>query len=189
MELNVVGAMTSYRDFPLSAGQLLMGVRFRPGAWQKHLGIPGDRITNGILPLECLWGVRARRVLDLIAEATSVEEYARAFEAFLDPELYASPVQRAIAWMERRRGLVSLDELATQAGLSARQFRRVCLEQAGLTPKFLARVLRFRHAFSRLTDSGGEFAQLALDCGYYDQAHFINEFREFAGRTPGSYVR
>ena len=107
-----------------------------------------------------------------------------------------SPIERALAWMERRHGVLSIDGLAAHAGLSPRQMRRVCLERAGLTPKFLARVLRFRHALGRLAASRphasgavpGTLAGLALDCGYYDQAHFIHEFREFSGRTPAAHA-
>jgi transcriptional regulator GlxA family with amidase domain len=95
-----------------------------------------------------------------------------------------SPLQRALAWMRERHGCVSIDELAGQAGLSVRQFRRTCLAQTGLTPKVLARVLRFRHALAQVHAHPCAFAHMALDCGYYDQAHFINEFRELSGRTP-----
>ena len=63
--------------------------------------------------------------------------------------------------------------------------RREFLEQTGLGPKFLARVLRFRRALELSPRAEGDFAGLALDCGYYDQAHLIREFRENSpGRTP-----
>jgi methylphosphotriester-DNA--protein-cysteine methyltransferase len=100
----------------------------------------------------------------------------------MDP---AGPVEHAVALLERTGGCAAVDDLAREAGLSARQFRRVCLERTGFTPKFLARVLRFRRAAARLA-SGRAAADLALDCGYYDQAHLIHDFREFSGRTPRS---
>ncbi|HYW44420.1 MAG TPA: DUF6597 domain-containing transcriptional factor [Bryobacteraceae bacterium] len=182
--LNAVGPMTGFRDHPVPPGGLMVGVRFRPGMWRASLGVPGDRLTDGIVRLDDLWGSRARELLQRLGEASSPDRCAAAFESFLRPP-GAAPVQRAVAWMERRRGCVSVDELARMAGLSARQFRRACLSETGLTPKFLARVLRFRHVLSRV-ETCASFADLALDCGYYDQAHCINEFREFAGRTPAS---
>jgi|SRR5579862_1143207 len=185
--LEVVGPMTRYRDFTLPTGNLLVGVRFRPGMWRAHLGIPGDRITDAVLPLDGLCGARAKHLLDQLA-AASVEQCAGIFEASLPAEQQLSPVQRAIAWMERRHGRVRTDDLARHAGLSERQFRRICLEQTGLPPKLLARVLRFRHALSRVPCHAGALAELALDCGYYDQAHFINEFHDFAGRAPGAFA-
>ena len=186
VSLDAVGPMTAYRDFPMRDGQLLVGVRFHPGMGTAALSVPGDRVTDEIMPLEDLWGSRAKELLDRLAGASSLEQSARMFEAAVPSIQNSTCVERALAWMAGHRGSVSIDEVAHQAGFSARQFRRVCLEQTGLTPKFLARVLRFRHALSRVHHFPGQFAELALDCGYYDQAHFINEFRRLSGRTPSS---
>jgi AraC-like DNA-binding protein len=179
-ELMVVGAMTGYRDFPPAAGPLF-GVRFRPARWALQFGIPADRLTDELIPLETLWGARAGSLCDRLNDAKSAEARAILIEKILAPGDHPTPVQRAIRWMEHRQGRVSIDALARQCSLSARQFRRLCIEESGLGPKFLARVLRFRHA---LTHSGSSAADIALECGYYDQAHFINEFRFFSGRTP-----
>jgi len=89
--------------------------------------------------------------------------------------------------MRSQNGVVSLDEVASQAGLSPRQFRRLCREQTGLSPKLLARILRFRYAISRVHDERGEHAGLAADCGYFDQSHFIADFQRFSGQTPANY--
>jgi AraC-like DNA-binding protein len=182
--LQAVGSMTRYQDIEQSGAALTVGVRFRPGAWASHLGVPADRITDAVLPLQDLWGVRAHRLREQLAFAHSLEHCAELFEASLRPETKISPVRRALQWMEQHHGCVSIDALADQSGMGPRQFRRRCLEQTGLTPKFLARVLRFRYALSRISKSRAGGAGLALDCGYYDQAHFINEFRTFSGRTP-----
>jgi len=185
--LVVVGAMTRWVDFDLRKDPVLMGARFRPGMWPAHFGIPGGRITNARLPLEDLWGAGARRLAGRSAEASSLEEWSGLLQASLGCPRDLSPFQRAIQWMERRRGCISLDWIARQCALSPRQFRRVCLEQTGLTPKLLARILRFRHAQTALPAHGGDFAGVALDCGYYDQSHLIHEFRRFAGRTPTAW--
>lgn len=185
--LDAVGPMTAYRDFPLRDGEVLVGVRFHPGMWTATLGVPGDRVIDEIVPLEDLWGSRAKELLDRLAGASSLEQSAGLFEAVVPSVGNPGRVERALAWMAHRHGSVSIDEVADQAGFSVRQFRRVCLQQTGLTPKFLARVLRFRHALSRLHHCPGEFAEFALDCGYYDQAHFINEFRQLSGWTPSCY--
>jgi AraC-like DNA-binding protein len=69
--------------------------------------------------------------------------------------------------------------------LSLRQFRRRCLEESGLTPKRLCRVLRFRHA-CRI--AGGvdrlNWSAIALEAEYFDQSHLIRDFHEFTGHTP-----
>ena len=87
------------------------------------------------------------------------------------------PVQRII---RSAAGTTRMDELSRQAGVSTRQLRRLFLAETGLTPKHLFRILRFRAAVQQMTPRS-DFASLALEAGYYDQAHFINEFREFSG--------
>ncbi len=183
--VEVIGPMTFYRDYMPADGTVLVGVRFRPSMWRSTLGIPANRITDGILPLEELWDGRARQLVRRLDDAASPMQCAAIFERFLCPAVPETPVQKAVAWMEKRRGRVSVDRAAALAGLSPRQFRRLCLEQTGLTPKFLARVLRFRHALARLGRGRESMACIALDCGYYDQAHCIRDVREFSGRTPG----
>ena len=65
------------------------------------------------------------------------------------------------------------------------QFRRRCLEESGLTPKHLCRVLRFRRACA-LAHPAADWAEIAAGAGYFDQSHLIRDFREFTGRTPVS---
>jgi transcriptional regulator GlxA family with amidase domain len=138
--------------------------------------------------MDDLWGPRAARLAAQLGDARTPAQAIQAVEGALPAVEEASPIERAFGWMERRHGAVSMDELAARAGLSPRQLRRVSMERTGLPPKFLARVLRFRHAYARIHAPGppAALADLALDCGYYDQAHFINEFREFSGRTPAA---
>ena len=186
-QLQLVGPMTTWRDFRLERGQRLFGVRFRPGMWTSLAGAPADCLIDRMQPMHDLWGSRARSLTEQLAEAGSVAQAIQVMEAAIPVPAHYSPVEHALAWMERRHGAVSLDELAARAGLSPRQLRRVCVERTGLSPKFLARVLRFRRASERLAAPGNRpsgLAGLALDCGYYDQAHFIHEFREFSGRSP-----
>jgi AraC-like DNA-binding protein len=148
-------------------------------------GIPGDRLTDRIVPLEDLWGKRALHLLDRLAAARTFQECAA---ILTPPRVEPLPVERVIAWIDQRHGCVTMDQVARECGISPRQLRRTFLEQTGLSPKFLARVLRFRHAVAQAPRAGGDFAGLALDCGYYDQAHLIRDFREFAGRTPTAYA-
>lgn len=187
--LTVVGTMTGYQDFQIPGGQLLVGVRFRPGMAGAHLGVPIREITDARPPLEELWGVRARTLLEEMCHAKSPQHCVSLLSQSLRPPKPRTPVQRALAWMEANPGSVSLDNVAFQSGLSIRQFRRICVEQAGVSPKLLARVLRFRKALAQVRSQAGAHAGLAVDCGYFDQSHFIAEFQRFAGHTPAAYLR
>ena len=84
--------------------------------------------------------------------------------------------------------------MARQSGCSSRHFRRLCLDETGLTPKRLCRILRFRRTLNRIqsgpwNNAPIDFSDVAAEAGYYDQAHLIREFQELAGCTPGSLVR
>jgi len=187
--LQVIGPMTKFEDYPIAPLSLSLGIRFRPGMWTQQFRIRGYQMTDALLPLEDFWGARARVLRERLANAKSARECAALMAHSARAVEPRTPMQRAIGWMERTRGQASLDWLAQQASLSARQFRRMCIQQTGLSPKFLARVLRFRHALSKVGLQAGDHAGLAAECGYTDQSHFIAEFQYFSGQTPSAYLR
>ena len=81
-------------------------------------------------------------------------------------------------------------ELTRELGMSERRFVEVFTSEVGLKPKLFSRIQRFQRALARIPGNPGtDWGNLALDCGYFDQAHFINDFREFSGLSPGDYVR
>lgn len=186
--LQVAGVMTKFQDFPITAGQTLIGMRFHPGMWAAQIGVPADLLTDTHPTLEHLWGKRARALLGRLEGARSSEDCLSLLTESANTRP-STAIHRALAFMRSQHGLVSLDEVANQAGLSPRQFRRQCLNQTGLSPKLLARILRFRYALSRIHGERGEHAGLAADCGYFDQSHFIADFQRFSGRTPASFGR
>lgn len=188
-QLQFVGAMSRYEDYEVPARSLMVGMRFHPGMWVEQLGAPADLITDKQLALEDFWGKRAVVLLDKLSDAKSPQRCAEVLVDTVRNEHSPTPLQAAMAWMRSQQGLVKLDQVASHAGLSARQFRRVCLQQTGLSPKLLARVLRFRYALSRVHENAGDHAGLAADCGYSDQSHFIADFRRFSGCTPAAFGR
>jgi len=186
--LQVVGAMTRFQDVQMLRGQSLVGMRFHPGMWAAQLGAPGDLITDKQPALEDFWGKRARSLLARMEDCRS-PEHCTSLLAESASSGGSTDLQRALAWMRAQHGIVALDDVAREASLSPRQFRRLCHEQTGLSPKLLARILRFRYALSRVHEEPGEHAGLAVDCGYFDQSHFIADFQRFSGRTPASFRR
>lgn len=181
--LEAVGVMTRFADVELRPGAEITAVRFRPGMWRGQLAVRAGEITDATVALEDLWGLRARQLRQRLGEARTVKERLQLLARALRPECEPTAVQRAVAYMEREHGCVAIGDVAREANLSARQFQRLCVQEAGLTPKLLARVLRFRHAAQHV--GRGDYARLAAECGFFDQAHLIAEFKRFAGRTPG----
>ncbi len=183
--LQVVGPMTRFQDVQLMPGAEFLGVRFRAAMGPARLGVRAGEIVDEVVDLECLWGARARRLCERLADAKTLEGRTALLCDTFTVSAARSPVEQAIGALENCRGRLPLDALARQAGLSVRQFRRRCIEESGLSPKLLARILRFRQAWQQAAREAGEQAGLAAECGYADQSHMIAEFRRFSGRTPG----
>jgi AraC-like DNA-binding protein len=188
-DAQVVGTMTHARKFALSAGQFDCGVRFRPGMSYGFIRLPGTEVADRWLPLCEVWGPAGRDLNARLGDTRSAIECIGLIADALRLVPEFGVVQRVATAIVARCGQVRVDELAFDAGMSARQLRRLFLEQIGLTPKHLSRVIRFRESVSRLGKTRrGDWTQVALDCGYYDQAHFINEFRELSGYRPAEFA-
>jgi AraC-like DNA-binding protein len=184
--LRIVGTMTAEQRFHFPAGTQVVGVRFHPGKAGTLLGIAPGELTDENLALEDAWGARARALDERLREAkTPGETIALLLASIPPPQRPPNPVQRAIEAISADHGACDLDMAAGQANLSVRQFRRRCLEESGLTPKHLSRVLRFRYACELAQRAGRpDWPDIAAAAGYFDQAHLIRDFHEFAGATP-----
>jgi AraC-like DNA-binding protein len=190
--LQAVGAMTRVHTVVSPPDLLAVGVRFRPGAARVFLKLPLGEATDTTIPLEDIWNSRAKRLSARLSDSASIPEIPEAMESALGLPGDPTPAQRSLLALPQNRELWNPDELARQSGFSPRHFRRLCLDETGLTPKRLCRILRFRQTLGRIHPhprSGRvDFARLAVDAGYYDQAHLIREFRELAGCPPSALV-
>ncbi len=184
--LRAIGTMTTEQHFHFSRCAQLTGIRFRPGMARLFLGISSAELTDTSLPLEDLWSTRARDLRRRLDEAGSIQRASRILcDNLPAPAGAPNPPQQAIESLAAAHGNADLDLIAHYANLSPRQFRRRCLEETGLTPKRLARVLRFRHA-CRIADAldRPNWSDIALEAEYFDQAHLIRDFHQFTGQTP-----
>ena len=189
--LDLVGLMTAAKTFDLKAGQSFFGIRFRPGMAAAFVP-EAAQLNNKTEPLENLASAGARQLFDQLADLADPAEMARAMDGLLRP---LEPMDGNVNALHQLASTgLSLDTFAREAGVSTRHLRRVCLDRAGVSPKYLLRILRFRRATDRLARIAARPAQpnwadFAAACGYYDQAHFIREFQEFTGQTPGRYLQ
>ena len=188
--LAIVGTMTSTHRFDLPPRQFTFGVRFRPAMGAGFMRVPAREIVDASIPLgDCWSGAATRELLEQMREALSPRDCIARIEAALGDPRPLDAVEKAIAALVQCHGQVSVEDLADAASLGPRQFRRICLERTGLTPKRLSRILRFRRAVAHAGAARNrDWADVALECGYYDQAHLINEFREFTGTPPGEFL-
>jgi AraC-like DNA-binding protein len=177
-ESAVVGTMTKPLLLPPSAASSYLGVRFHPGRAAAFLRMPLAEITDARVPLAAIWKDWHDRLPDI---ATLETELLRR----LDPHRDAR-VDAAVARIVATGGAVRIESLARGIGISRQHLARQFLHHVGVSPKTLARVIRFR----RLTETlhaEVEWADVAIAHGFYDQSHLIAEFRELAGTTPDAF--
>jgi AraC-like DNA-binding protein len=186
--LAAVGTMTRAQVYEHTEPQTLVGVRFHPSMARQFLGVAANELTDALVDLGSLWGTSGHHLKNRLSSAASGEEALSLLAQELRP-VDETPAQKMVLWVAEQAGRVRLDDLARFAGLSQRHLRRVFLEQTGVSPKLFCRVVRFRSLVSQLsTGAEANWADLALDYGYYDQSHLVNEFRELSGLTPTSYL-
>ena len=169
-------------------------VRLPPLTARRLFGVPMDALANQVVALEDLLGRDADRLVEHLHDAPGWaarfavldEAIARRLEAARTP----SP---AVAWawgrLRETHGALPIGALAAELGCSRRHLAAQFREQVGVPPKLLARILRFDRVIALMRHADPErWAEVAYDCGYYDQAHFNRDFRQFAGSTPGAFL-
>jgi len=184
----LVGQMTRPVIITPTGPVRLIGVRFHPGGTFPFLRVPMHETTNQIVGLGAIALDLKREFLARAESAASLHLKVAAIEEVLAKHLQScrqdSRLVDLTASVIRCAGRMSVDSLATAAGLSSRQLRRRFLLEVGIGPKLLCRLLRFQQVLKAVDRNAPEWADVALECGYYDQAHLINDFRQFAHQTP-----
>jgi AraC-like DNA-binding protein len=187
----VVGQMRQFLEIAPEGRAGLLAVRFFARGAYLFFQRPLSEVAAGVVDLQDLWRSRAREWTERIALARDMAERVRFLERILLSLLRGNgrtrpAVDRALRLIEGSRGRLRIDDLADEVGVSNRHLTRQFQSAVGLTPKAFGRVARFLHAVELLAaKKHAALADVAHDCGYYDQAHFIHEFRELAGMSPG----
>lgn len=174
----------------------VLGIRLTPAGAYAIFGRPMHEITRLTVDAADLLGTAADELSDTCGAALAISHEAclgaavRWIEARRGLGVRLDP---AIEWMggeiRRREGAAPIAELRERTGWSKSRLASTFLHQVGVTPKQLARVLRFNHALRRLHGDPTPLSELAAECGYYDQPHMTGEFRELSGMTPAAFIR
>jgi AraC-like DNA-binding protein len=191
----VAGAHSRYSILDTSRPLSLLGVVFKPGGGFPFFDLPAGELQDSSVPLATLWGGAAPLLREQLLAAASPAAKFQVVESHLRSRLRQGPtreaaVQYAINAFKDPTKSPNVTSVVERIGLSPRRFIAAFRDEVGLTPKVFCRIARFRRVIAALQSAEYvDWAALALDCGYYDQAHFIHDFREFAGVSPTAYLR
>jgi AraC-like DNA-binding protein len=172
----VVGELTQFLLLQPTGPVTTMGMRFRPGGAYRFVPFPLAALTDSAVPTEEIWGCEGKYLEEAVLTARSHVERTRLVQGFLLSRL-AAPRPRfdaAISEIMRSHGQTRVDQLAGRIGWSPRQLEREFRASAGLSPKALARIIRFQNILRLVGESSlREWVGLALEGGYADQPHMV----------------
>jgi AraC-like DNA-binding protein len=173
----------------------IVGVHFKPWGMSPFVHLPASELRDRWLPVDAVWPGSLDRLQERLAGAPSTGAMLKVVEDELRARLAPAPssglelVNHAAGRLAARWGSVSVGALTDDAGVSANHLATQFKSHVGLTPKRVARIYRFaRLILSVDTGRRVDWSRLATAAGYFDQAHFSKEFKEFTGHTPTAYL-
>ena len=173
----------------------MIAARFHPATATAFLRGQMHEITDRILALDMVGRASSRNLAERIQVADNDADRIALLEHWLlracsNEASCRTDVIQATHLIRKSRGQADIASVARGLAISTRTLEREFQRNVGLTPKRFARIIRFRnvlHALTRVQD--WRWADVALRCGYSDQAHLVNEFREFSGLPPARFLR
>jgi AraC-like DNA-binding protein len=172
----------------------LIGVRFRMFGAYPFLHLPLHEISDRVVDADAICGPEVHRLRDRIAAAASPSSKFAIFEKFLlgrwkEPVRHERLMSQAVHTLAAAGGEDRIEHFSRRAGLSGKHLRRLFQTMVGLSPKSLFRVCRLQRVLRRIEElATPNWSRLAQECGFFDQAHFNNEFKAFTNLTPTEYL-
>ena len=183
-----------FRRFTVEKSFGVFGVCLYPFAIPRFFSLPASDLSNRLPDIENLLGSDGKELEEKMMLAANNFERAKIVSVSLEKRLdknvkELSPITSAVRQIIDGGQAMNVEQTARDYSLSTRQFERKFKEFSGFGPKLFSRIARFHSAVSRYdeTDKRQSLTGIGYDCGYYDQSHFINDFREFSGFSPKEY--
>jgi AraC-like DNA-binding protein len=188
----VSGCYGTAFEIDTRAHALVVGVHFKPGGAARLLGAPPNTIADDHVALDALWGAHANALRARLCAVSTPRERVHLLEqALLARMPERAPSGRAVtfALAQLERPGAEVGRVAQELGTSRRRFIEMFTRDVGMTPKRWAMVRRFQRALAAGRRGPSlHWARIALECGYYDQAHMCRDFAALTGLTPSQLL-
>ncbi len=197
----VSGVSTEMFTRTLEGKSHVFGIKFSAGAFRPFLDAPASTLANRTVPVQRVFGkgedVKALEAL-LVSPDQEEDHLIEAANKFFLARVSAAPDQaitlagQLVSRILGDRSIKTVDDLVRETGIGKRTLQRVFNEYVGVNPKWVIRRYRLHELIERIhSDSGKsvDWAQFALELGYFDQAHLINDFRSIVGYSPVEYQK
>ena len=194
MSSTLVSLFTNSQGVALYKGNYcLLSIQFRSNGFFAIFGIPQRLLLNSFVPLENILGEQVYSNLsDKLQSCDSIVEMGNHLNSYFTQKLllrkhksHTQVIAYIAASVSKNKGLASVDDLAYEANMSVRNFERRFIDEVGMSPKLYSRITRFFLAVEKkMLCPEKNWTTITYESGYFDQAHFIRECKEFSSRTP-----
>ncbi|MGI8687330.1 MAG: AraC family transcriptional regulator [Thermomicrobiales bacterium] len=191
----IFGATTGKFSYLLEGKGQVFGIKFRPGAFYPFVKSPVSQFTDASINLRDAFGMDGNALEAAILAQEDGKKMIALAENFLRARLperdeNVAVITRIVDRIIADRTITRVDDIVCRLNLNKRTLQRIFRQYVGVSPKWVIKQYRLHEAAERLADGGGvDGSNLALDLGYFDQAHFIKDFKAIVGRAPAEYAR
>ncbi len=191
----ITGHLSNYYDLRVTGHLSLFSILFKPQGLSMFFDIPVNELNNQNVPLRFIFKTDADELESELFDEQTFTGRIKIVEHFLfrllkkNGDIYNyDRIEHTINLINRSRGAVSIDFLASEACFGRKQFERVFSKYIGTSPKQFLRTIRLQHAIHlRSKDAAVNLTDLTYGAGYYDQSHMINDFQKLTGLTPKQF--
>lgn len=191
----LTGQQKSHYDIEVQGRVSLFSVTFQPLGLRRFFNLPAGEFFDQTLPLHLLMKYESRELEEQLSEADSFLARKSVIEKFLLKNLIKTEEKYdqdrmacSLGLINRSKGDVGIEQLASAACLSRKQFERTFLNHVGATPKLFLRTVRFQHAIhEKVLQRNLSLTELSHRCAYYDQAHMTADFQKLSGMSPRKF--
>lgn len=175
----------------LAGAGMAIGTKFRPGGFSGYVDGPVKALTDRVLTAADVFGAPGTELERALATAATTVELIEHVTAFLIAQRPAPEPQRELVAeiVEAMRGApprTRVAQIAARFAIAPRTLQRLFAAHVGAAPKQVLQRFRHQDAADRLDDADASLARVAADLGYFDQAHFVHDFRAATGRLPSA---
>lgn len=171
----------------------VMGVRFQVGGTVPFFPIPPRELHNQVISLGELWNFHAEKLRENLLQAQTIKTRFLVLEHFLLRMMQPHEPHPIVDFALRefqKSSVPTINEVVNKIGISNRYFGQLFCDFVGITPKSFCRIQRLRRILLLLAGkTGADWSDIALTSGYFDQAHFIHDFRSFTACNPTTYLK
>lgn len=191
----ITGHLREFYDINVTGKLSLVSILFKPHGLSMFFDIPLNELYNQNVPLKYIFKQDTGELEMRLYEANSFAKRIIIIENYLfnllnkcNKRYDFNRIEHCINIINRHRGAVHIDHLASEACFSRKQFERVFSHYVGSTPKQFLKTIRFQNSINEKSkNKSANLTDLTYNCGYYDQSHMINDFQKLTGMTPKQY--